>query len=476
MGKNKKSAKVNTVKAPIVETKVEETKVETVETSAEEVKEVKAPIPAVEKPADAKKPVITIKPEVKKPQVKKEDAPAPARPSSKVHIPSVKPEVLPLGAVNDKSLRATDMIALAGLNQTAIRENLLGDTPELATAMRKQHAITLVAANVLVMQEMKDSGLDKKIGIVLKDEDVSNFLEACVSLGITGVHQLENKVDPGQTEIDFTEAEIAPDTAAAAKVEVAILNKPKAELDPTKIKDKEMLLAAVNTILTREFVGETRKSGKKTNAAENFVAAMGLVSEVYYNWAETDAAKAEVKAQDAAHWANEVILITTILPLSVVATCRTLHVNTVVSCNLLPAHAVFSTMTKSLDLSDETISKILPVLVTYVAKEKTTEKKQPLDFDLAIKSFSKTNKSLVEKLSTTYLDNLTVAKASNQDKLYLSSYKTTRGIVSSNYFTKEARELPTFEETLLEKVASIVGFYETQFPEPVIEPVANKKK
>lgn len=36
------------------------------------------------------------------------------------------------------------MIALAGLNQTAIREQMLGDTPELA--MRKQHAITLVAA------------------------------------------------------------------------------------------------------------------------------------------------------------------------------------------------------------------------------------------------------------------------------------------------------------------------------------------
>ena len=166
MGKNKKGAnKVNTVKAPTVEAKVEETKVETIETSAEEVQEVKTPVPAVNKPADVKKPVIT-KPEAKKPEVKKpEEAKAPAKPQ-KAHIPSVKPEVLPLGTVNDKSLRATDMIALAGLNQTAIREQMLGDTPELATAMRKQHAITLVAANVLVMQEMKDSGLDKKIGIV----------------------------------------------------------------------------------------------------------------------------------------------------------------------------------------------------------------------------------------------------------------------------------------------------------------------
>jgi hypothetical protein len=467
MGKNKKSAKVNTVKAPIVDTKVEETKVETVETSATEVK---APV-VVDKPADVKKPVIT-KPEVKKPQVKNpEEAKAPAKPQ-KVHIPSVKPEVLPLGTVNDKSLRATDMIALAGLNQTAIRENLLGDTPELAIAMRKQHAISLVAANVLVMQEMRDSGLDKKIGIVLKDEDVSNFLEACVSLGITGVHQLENKADPGQTEIDFTNAEVPVEVEEAAKVENKVLAKPKAELDPTKITDKEMLLAAVNTILTREFVGETRKTGKKTNAAENFVAAMGLISSVYYNWAETDAAKAEVKAQDAAHWANEVILLTTTLPLSIVATCRTLHVNTVSSCNLLPAHAVFSTMTKSLDLSDEIISKIVPILVTYVAKDKTIDKKQPLDFDLAVKSFSRTNKSLVEKLSTPYLDSLSEAKDKNPDKIYLVSYRTTRGIVSSNYFTKEARELPTFEETFLKKVGEIASFYETQFPEPV----ADKKK
>lgn len=467
MGKNKKSAKVNNIKAPIVATKVEETKVETVETSAEEVKEVKAPIPAVEKPADVKKPVIT-KPEVKKPQVKKEETPAPAAKPPKAHIPSVKPEVLPLGAVNDKSLRATDMIALAGLNQTAIREQLLGDTPELALAMRKQHAITLVAANVLVMQEMRDSGLDKKIGIVLKDEDVSNFLEACVSLGITGVHQLENKVNPGQTEIDFTEVEVPAEVEAAAKVENKIINKPKAELDPAKIKDKEMLLVAVNTILTREFVGETRKTGKRTNAAENFVAAMALVSTVYYNWAETDAAKAEVKAQDAAHWANEVILLTTTLPLSIVATCRTLRVNTISSSNWLPAHAVFSTMTKSIDISDETISKIVPVLVRYASDDK-------VDALLKIANHH-SRKSLVEKLSTKFLDNLTKSKCTGPDETLLVAYKTTRGIFSSNYFTKEARELPTFEETLLKKVGEIASFYEVQFPEPIVEPVANKKK
>lgn len=458
MGKNKKGAKVNTVKAPIVEAKVEETKVETVETSAEEVQEVKTPTPAVNKPADVKKPVIT-KPEAKKPEVKKpEEAKAPAKPQ-KVHIPSVKPEVLPLGAVNDKSLRATDMITLAGLNQTTIREQLLGDTPELAIAMRKQHAITLVAANVLVMQEMKDSGLDKKIGIILKDEDVSNFLEACVSLGITGVHQLENKADPGQTEIDFTSAEVPAEVEEAAKVENKVLAKPKAELDPTKIKDKEMLLAAVNTILTREFVGETRKTGKKTNAAENFVAAMGLISSVYYDWAETDAAKAEVKAQDAAHWANEVILLTTTLPLSIVATCRTLRVNTISSSNWLPAHAVFSTMTKSIEISDAVIAQIVPILVKYAAEGK--------DEALLKTANAHSSKTLVKKLSAKFLDDISKSGCTGPDKTMVVAYKTTRGIFASNYFTKEARELPTFEETFLKKVEEIASFY---------EPIADKKK
>ena len=459
MGKNKKGAnKVNTVKAPTVEAKVEETKVETIETSAEEVQEVKTPVPAVNKPADVKKPVIT-KPEAKKPEVKKpEEAKAPAKPQ-KAHIPSVKPEVLPLGAVNDKSLRATDMIALAGLNQTAIREQMLGDTPELATAMRKQHAITLVAANVLVMQEMKDSGLDKKIGIVLKDEDVSNFLEACVSLGITGVHQLENKADPGQTEIDFTNAEVPVEVEEAAKVENKVLAKPKAELDPTKITDKEMLLAAVNTILTREFVGETRKTGKKTNAAENFIAAMGLISSVYYNWAETDAAKAEVKAQDAAHWANEVILITTTLPLSIVATCRTLRVNTISSSNWLPAHAVFSTMTKSIDINDAVIAQIVPILVKYAAEGK--------DEALLKIANAHSSKTLVKKLSTKFLDDISKSGCTGPDKTMIVAYKTTRGIFASNYFTKEARELPTFEENFLKKVEEIASFY---------EPIADKKK
>ena len=458
MGKNKKGAKVNTVKAPIVEAKVEETKVETVETSAEEVQEVKTPTPAVNKPADVKKPVIT-KPEAKKPEVKKpEEAKAPAKPQ-KVHIPSVKPEVLPLGAVNDKSLRATDMITLAGLNQTTIREQLLGDTPELAIAMRKQHAITLVAANVLVMQEMKDSGLDKKIGIILKDEDVSNFLEACVSLGITGVHQLENKADPGQTEIDFTNAEVPAEVEEAAKVENKVLAKPKAELDPTKIKDKEMLLAAVNTILTREFVGETRKTGKKTNAAENFVAAMGLISSVYYDWAETDAAKAEVKAQDAAHWANEVILLTTTLPLSIVATCRTLRVNTISSSNWLPAHAVFSTMTKSIEISDAVIAQIVPILVKYAAEGK--------DEALLKTANAHSSKTLVKKLSAKFLDDISKSGCTGPDKTMVVAYKTTRGIFASNYFTKEARELPTFEETFLKKVEEIASFY---------EPIADKKK
>ena len=459
MGKNKKGAnKVNTVKAPTVETKVEETKVETVETSAEEVQEVKTPVPAVNKPADVKKPVIT-KPEAKKPEVKKpEEAKAPAKPQ-KAHIPVVKPEVLPLGAVNDKSLRATDMIALAGLNQTAIREQLLGDTPELAIAMRKQHAITLVAANVLVMQEMKDSGLDKKIGLILKDEDVSDFLEACVSLGITGVHQLENKADPGQTEIDFTNAEVPAEVEEAAKVENKVLAKPKAELDPTKIKDKEMLLAAVNTILTREFVGETRKTGKKTNAAENFITAMGLISSVYYNWAETDAAKAEVKAQDAAHWANEVILLTTTLPLSIVATCRTLRVNTISSSNWLPAHAVFSTMTKSIDISDAVIAQIVPILVKYAAEGK--------DEALLKIANAHSSKTLVKKLSAKFLDDISKSGCTGPDKTMIVAYKTTRGIFASNYFTKEARELPTFEETFLKKVEEIASFY---------EPIADKKK
>ena len=47
------------------------------------------------------------------------------------------------------------------------------------------------------------------------------------------------------------------------------------------------------------------------------------------------------------------------------------------------------------------------------------------------------------------------------------AYKTTRGIFASNYFTKEARELPTFEENFLKKVEEIASFY---------EPIADKKK
>ena len=166
-----------------------------------------------------------------------------------------------------------------------------------------------------------------------------------------------------------------------------------------------------------------------------------------------------MKAQDAAHWANEVILITTTLPLSIVATCRTLRVNTISSSNWLPAHAVFSTMTKSIDISDAVIAQIVPVLVKYAAEGK--------DEALLKTANAHSSKTLVKKLSTKFLDDISKSGCTGPDKTMIVAYKTTRGIFASNYFTKEARELPTFEENFLKKVEEIASFY---------EPIADKKK
>lgn len=480
MLKNKKKSVAPVVKAPVVNAKVEEQVVHPTETSIEPS--------VVTNPADEKTPdngakVVKETPkEQPKPQPKpqpKVEKPAEVKPQQKpqqkVRPASVTPTIVPQ---NEQSkIKASDAILLASLNQNAVIHNIYGDTPELQQAIHRMAGITLASANVLFLAEMKDTG--KELGIIVKDEEIPNFLAGCAILGITGMKALPEKPKDGQTTIDFTNAEVPEEVIEAAKEEKKVLDeeakKGIPELDANKIDTPEALTDALMHILCRDHTGETRKTGKKISPAENFVMAMNLVSAYYLKSAQTEEAKKEVASRDAAFWANEVfILIGSVPTLRLRGLCMQLYTNAVGAGNLFPSHGIFHNSTQYMGVSEAIVAKIVPVLVNKIAKEKCDKENKEISKDFGVTAINNTGLELVEKLLS--IEDIEERIAIAQEKAdadgkkrkkdaeeeNLGTYKRTRGIFAAMYFTAEARALPTFKETLRSKLTEVAKLYEEQ--------------
>lgn len=476
MSKNKKKQVVPVVKAPVENTKVEEQVVTPTETSA--VK------PVVTPKADDKKPENGTKVEKEAPKEQPKPQPKPqqkveeqvkARPQQKVRPTVVTPSII--AANEPPKIKASDAILLASLNQNAVIHNFYGDTPELQQSVHRMAGITLATANVLFLAEMKDTG--KELGIVIKDEEIPNFLAGCAILGITGMKALPSATDSGQTTIDFTNAEVPAEVVEAAKEEKKVLDeeakKGIPELDPNKIDTPQALTDALLHILCRDHTGETRKSGKKISPAENFVMAMNLVSAYYLKSAQTEEAKKEVTSRDAAFWANEVfILIGSVPTLRLRGLCMQLYTNAVGAGNLFPSHGIFHNSTQSMGLSESTIAKIVPVLINKIAKEKCEKESKEISKDFGVTAINNTGLELVEKLLL--IEEIEERIATAQEKAdadgkkrkkdaeeeNLGTYKRTRGIFAAMYFTAEARTLPSFMDTLRTKLTEVAKLYEEQ--------------
>ena len=410
--------------------------------------------------------VVTVTPEVKTPEVKVETPTVtPPKPvdkpritSPKERIPIVKPQIV----TENKDLSAKDAIKLAELNRDSISMGLLGDTPELGAVLRRNYAISLVVANVLFQEEIKVSGVDKRIGLILKDEDVNAFIAAVNDLGITGVKQLEVKPDDAQTAIDFTDAVVPEEVIESAAAEKKILEDPVPELDPTKITSEEDLVKAVKYTATRSYIGDSRKTGKPTSGASLLLDCMKLVSTYRLIHATDENTKKDITTKQVDYWVNEVFKLlitteTTQLPTKLYTMCKTIYSNASAFSSLIPAHAVLMKMSETTSMTDAMAAKIIPVLINHITKEWLANHKlseEDLDKDLAQKAIANTTGLKVLKVLNR--ERLT-AKSEN---LFLGSYRGAAGIFSSCYFTKEARELPTFLETFEKKFLEVAALYD----------------
>lgn len=492
MSKNKKKVVAPVVKAPEEVTKVEKPVIAPAETSTE--KPVVTPKADEKKPEiDAKEvkdtpkvtPVISPKPQPKvqpkvEPKVEKtvevkSESQTQNRPQQKPRPSSVTPSIIQ--SSEKAGIKASDAILLASLNQNAIMHSMYADTPELQQSIHRMAGITLATANVLFLAEMKETG--KELGIIVKDEEIPNFLAGCAILGITGIKALPAKPSDGQTIIDFTDAEVPKEVTEAAKEEKKVLDtevvKGIPELDPAKIETPEALTDALLHILCRDHIGETRKTGKKVSPAENFIMAMNLVSAYYLKSATTEDAKKEVASHDAAFWANEVfILIGNVPTLRLRGLCMQLYTNAAGAGNLFPSHGIFHNSTQYMGIPETTVAKIVPVLIGKIAKEKCEKEKKEVSKDFGITAINDTGLELVNKLLS--IEDIEIRIAEAQEKAdtdgkkrkkdaeedNLGTYKRTRGIFTAMYFTSEARTLPTFMDTLREKLTEIAKLYEEQ--------------
>jgi len=465
MGKNKKKV-VAPVKAPVVETKAEEVIVPTTETSKESSKETK-----VETKADVKKPEQAAKVEVK-PQVKE-----PVKPAKQVNkpIPSVKAEVVTDKTYAVNGLTAHDAILLASVNQTAIREINGQETPELAEAMRKMTAFSVVSANIMFQQELIASGKTKELGFTINDEYLKTYIEACAAWGITGVEALEVKPADGQTTIDFTEAKVPEEIVEVAKAENKRLKEATEslpELDPTKIKDTTELIAAVSYLLSREF----DDNHKKIIPAEGFILAMNLIKAYCLISAVDDAAKTAVESKDLSYWAEQVFITTSNSEcLRTKGMCRSLYTNAVASGNALVAHAIFHRMT-SLNgrpvLPAETIAQIMPVLVIKAAKERLTEmgKDPEKDFfqDLGVKALYATDEKFADLLAR---HNQFSKKEAKTYAYMEGSLKRTESIVKPVLFTAEETKAEDFATSYAAKLKEIASLYAINYASKKNKPI-----
>ena len=370
------------------------------------------------------------------------------------------PQVIAPGTDN-KDIAAKDAIKLAELNRDAMTMGLLGDTPELNSMLRKQYAVALVIANVLLQEEMKATGTDKRLGLILKDEDVNAFVNAVNELGITGVKQLEVKPADGQTAIDFTDVIIPEEVTKSVEVEKKIIEAPVPELDPEKISSEEDLIKAVQYTATRNYIGESKKTGRPLHGAELVINCMKLVSLYRLAHAADEKTKNELAAKQADYWVNEVfkLLITTEtpqLPTKIYSMCKTIHANAGATKTVLPAHAVFMKLAEHTGITDKVATRIVLAAIAHISLEWLDKNKlsiEQLEKDPAQKSIAETT-------------GLTILKILNRDKIVskneeknLGSYRGAAGIFANCFFTKEARELPTFPENFEKKVLEVAALY-----------------
>lgn len=396
-------------------------------------------------------------PKVEEPKVippKAQSAP----PQKKERIPVVKPQVI--SADGTSELVAKDAIKLAELNRDAIAMDLLGDTPELTGMLKKQYAVSLVVANVLFQEEIKAAGVDKRLGLVLKDEEVNAFIAAVNELGITGVKQLEVKPADGQTAIDFSEAEVPAPIVEAAKVDKKVAEDPVPELDPEKFESEDDLIKAVRYTATRNFIGQSRKTGRPSTGADLIINCMKLVS-LYRLRTADENTKKTLSEKKADYWVNEVfrLLITTEtpqLPTRIYSMCKTIYGNASASKTVLPAHAVFMRLAEHTDITDVAAAQIVKSAIAHISLEWLEKNKKSinqLSEDPGQKGIDETTGLMVLKILNR--DKLTSKK--ELDKIGI--YRGAAGIFANCAFTKEARELPTFEETFEKKFLEIAALY-----------------
>ena len=411
-----------------------------------------AKAPKVEKVASAS-------PEVKQPEVKVEPTkvdPIPAQ--KKERIPIVKPQVVQ--SSDNQDLTAKDAIKLAELNRDAITMGLLGDTPELNNMLRNQYAMSLVIANVLFQEEVKASGTDKRIGIIIKDEEMKSFVDAVNALGITGVKQLEVKPADGQTVIDFTEAEVPEEVKKSAKVEKKIVEAPVPELDPNKIDSEESLTKAVQYTATKKFFGETRKTGRPASGAELIINCMKLVS-LYRLRTADENTKKELATKQADYWVNEVFKLlitteTTQLPTTLYSMCKAIYAQASALKTVLPAHAIFMKQAEYTDITDIAAAQIVKSAIGHISLEWLDKNKKSinqLNEDPGQKSIDETTGLMILKILNR--DKLT----SKKELANVGIYKGVANIFANQFFTKEARELPTFEENFEKKFLEVAALY-----------------
>ena len=411
-----------------------------------------AKAPKVEKVASAS-------PEVKQPEVKVEATKVDPTPApKKERIPIVKPQVVQ--SSDNQDLTAKDAIKLAELNRDAMVMELFGDTPELNAMLRKQYAVSLVVANVLFQENIKATGTDKRLGLILKDEEVNAFIAAVNELGITGVKQLEVKPTDGQTAIDFTEAEVPEEIQKSAEVEKKIVEAPIPELDPEKITSEEDLIKAVQYTATRNFIGASRKTGRSTSGAELIINCMKLVSLYRLRMADENTKKT-LATKQADYWVNEVfkLLITTEtpqLPTRIYSMCKTIYANASASKTVLPAHAVFMKLAEHTDITDIAAAQIVKSAIGHISLEWLDKNKKSinqLSEDPGQKSIDETNGLMVLKILNR--EKLT----SKKELTNVGIYRGAAGIFANCCFTKEARELPTFEENFEKKFLEVAALY-----------------
>lgn len=437
--------------------------------NTETKKEDKKENPQVAAPAatqEKKAPTPPKAPETKKTDPKKDTQKAPDQQSKKKDkTPTIIPETvdptkkaldraanlvngvttgIPIGS-SGSSVDGKGMLAYVMWEKYGKNEELSKHYPELyQDLMRGVDVVTLLAL-VDVRQDLISRNERGELTLSLEPDQIMPLQSMADMLGIklAPAKALPGAVD-GQMSIDFAKSEVPEELTKGNKAPE------KVELDPNKITNDEMLIAALDYLI---------KTGK--NMAENIVNTV----EWYRTYCITKETNADKKLQlddkSVYEWINEIF--SKIQPAGLLQGLgRSVYLYTSQTGSPCMAHSILHTYMSKAGWSEEQIASVLKALVNenFRYKLKDDDKLKPTE--------DKALNAIVGNLGTEYIDTLfanynitndTLKAAGDKAAELEASRKTSRqvlGSVRTNYF--DPKHSPT-EAELRMAVGQIINLY-----------------